>query len=229
MAAISEAKLAANRANAQLSTGPKTPEGKARAAQNALKHGLTSRSLIVLPGQEEEFAALEASLRAEVQPATTLEHLLFDQLLHAAWNLRRIRRLEAELCDGARDPLTDPALEARLNTLARYQARAERSFYRALKELRALATQRAANQIYAQATGEELPGLADAGEVTKRTHRLRVEELWADLFDLNERRRQAACARSRARDRFPSRRTAAEPHSWEQILQNEPTAEPVEV
>ena len=220
MAAISEAKLAANRGNAQLSTGPKTPEGKARAAQNALKHGLTSRSLIVLPGQEEEFAALEASLRAEVQPATTLEHLLFDQLLHAAWNLRRIRRLEAELCDGARDPLTDPALEARLNTLARYQARAERSFYRALKELRALATQRAANQIYAQATGEELPGLADAGEVTKRTHRLRVETLWADLFDLNERRENAWLAQGLAELRSPagpaSSRSRSEPSARNQ-------------
>ncbi|HXG31936.1 MAG TPA: hypothetical protein VNJ11_01115, partial [Bryobacteraceae bacterium] len=80
---------------------------------------------------------------AEVQPATTLEQLVFDQLLAAAWNLRRLRRLEAELFDGTRDPLTDPALEARLHTLARYQARAERSFYRALKELRTLETQRA--------------------------------------------------------------------------------------
>ncbi|HXG33918.1 MAG TPA: hypothetical protein VNJ11_11170, partial [Bryobacteraceae bacterium] len=195
MAAISEAKLAANRANAQHSTGPKTPEGKARSAQNALKHGLTSRSLIVLPGEEEEFHALKTSLLAEVQPATTLEQLVFDQLLAAAWNLRRLRRLEAELFDGARDPLTDPALEARLNTLARYQARAERSFYRALKELRTLETQRVANQIYARATGEELPDLADAGEVTKRTHRYRLEELWADLFELNERREGAAWTR----------------------------------
>jgi hypothetical protein len=203
MAAISEAKLAANRANAQHSTGPKTPEGKARAAQNALKHGLTGRGLVVLPGEEDEFHALQASLQAEVQPATTLEHLLFDQLLHAAWNLRRIRRLEAELFDGVRDPLTDPALEARLHTLARYQARAERSFYRALKELRTLQTQRVANQIYHQATGEELPELADAGQVTKRTHQLRVEELWADLFELNERRENAWLAQRLAELRSP--------------------------
>ncbi len=36
----SAAKLAANRANAQHSTGPKTEEGKARVSHNAFKHGL---------------------------------------------------------------------------------------------------------------------------------------------------------------------------------------------
>ncbi|HXG34691.1 MAG TPA: hypothetical protein VNJ11_15100, partial [Bryobacteraceae bacterium] len=77
-------------------------------------------------------------------------------------------------------------------------------FYRALKELRTLETQRVANQIYARATGEELPDLADAGEVTKRTHRYRLEELWADLFDLNERHENAWLARQLAELRRPA-------------------------
>ena len=48
------AQCLANHANAQLSTGPRTGQGKARSAQNHLSHGLSSREFIVLPGQQAE-------------------------------------------------------------------------------------------------------------------------------------------------------------------------------
>ena len=56
--------IAANRLNAQKSTGPKTPEGRAAVRLNAIKHGLTAQSL-VLPGENPEdfdelFQAFEA-------------------------------------------------------------------------------------------------------------------------------------------------------------------------
>jgi hypothetical protein len=50
-----EAQIEANRANAQKSTGPRTPEGKETAAPNALKHGLFARETVIRGEKEEEF------------------------------------------------------------------------------------------------------------------------------------------------------------------------------
>ena len=130
------AQIAANRRNARRSTGPRTPEGKARSARNALRHGFTSREFIV-PGEEREnFESLRHGLEAELKPHGALAELLFNQLLHAAWNLHRIAGAEAQLYDGRRDPLTRDDLLPRLELLARYRARFGRSFHRTYRLLR---------------------------------------------------------------------------------------------
>ncbi len=52
-----EAQVQANRANAQKSTGPQTPEGKAIVSRNAITHGLLARAGVI-PGEEvHEFQA----------------------------------------------------------------------------------------------------------------------------------------------------------------------------
>jgi 3-oxoacyl-ACP reductase-like protein len=65
---MSPAKAAANAANAQHSTGPRTEEGKACSASNAVTHGLTARKLVVRPDQQEEFETLRDALLTEVNP-----------------------------------------------------------------------------------------------------------------------------------------------------------------
>src|SRR5579884_1245491 len=93
---ISEAKLAANRTNAEKSTGPTSPEGKARASRNSFKHGLYSKQL-VLPGEDPaELARLTADLFAEHQPANTTEELLVNELSEQYWRIRRFRLFEAK-------------------------------------------------------------------------------------------------------------------------------------
>ncbi len=166
----STAQILANRANAQHSTGPRTPDGKARTAQNAVRHGLTARRLIVRDDEHEEFATLQSDLLAELSPQGTVETLTFNELLHAAWNLRRFRRLEAECFSGNTDPVTDPARDAFLDRLARYQSRAQRAYYRALQELRTLQTNRALRTLKLDETEEAaVPAIADINELTKQT------------------------------------------------------------
>jgi hypothetical protein len=130
----SAAQTLANQANAQRSTGPRTASGKSRSSQNARTHGLTGSQPTVAPNQQSEFAALAADLEQELAPAGALEQILFEQILHAAWNLRTCHRLQLAL---ATTSPADPAVER----LALYTRRAERSFYRGLNELRALQTE----------------------------------------------------------------------------------------
>src|SRR5437762_1996506 len=137
------AQTIANQNNAQFSTGPRTTEGKARVAQNALRHGLTAKHLDIRSGEHEEFAALQAALAAELDPQGAVEILTFRELLHAAWNLHRFKRIEAESSSGSPDDFIEPQTATVLDRLARYQARAQRAYYKALGEIRALQTNRA--------------------------------------------------------------------------------------
>src|ERR1039458_10569240 len=103
----SATQFAANQANAQHSTGPRTDEGKARVSQNALRHGLTARHLVIRDDEHEEFADLLNSLSSELDPQGAIETIAFQELLHAAWNLHRFRRIEAEASRGTADDFTD--------------------------------------------------------------------------------------------------------------------------
>ena len=66
---VSNARAEASRKNGAKSRGPKTDEGKARSAQNALKHGMRAQKYLVLPDEDAaEFAELEAALVEELAP-----------------------------------------------------------------------------------------------------------------------------------------------------------------
>jgi hypothetical protein len=91
---VSEAQLAANRANAERSTGPITPEGRARSSQNALKTGLTGKT-VLLPN--EDAAQYQRELDQYVstyQPANDEEMRLVQSLNDCVWRIDRIQRLE---------------------------------------------------------------------------------------------------------------------------------------
>jgi hypothetical protein len=96
--ALSPRRLTARRANAQKSTGPRSPEGKACARLNALKHGFFARDVVnpVLdgPARAEEFNSLLDALLDDVQPESARERLLVDEVAACCWRIRRLLRYE---------------------------------------------------------------------------------------------------------------------------------------
>ena len=134
-----QAQIEANRRNSQKSTGPRSAEGKAVSRFNALQSGIHAKSQVI-PGENAgELEALAADYQEEFQPETPLERFLVDSLICADWQLRRLRRIEAqlwqrELEEGAdlAEAYTRNAAFARLH---RRMDAAERSYYRALKEM----------------------------------------------------------------------------------------------
>ena len=91
----SDKQVRANQQNALMSTGPKTPKGKAAIRRNALKHGLLSQE-VLLPGEDDAaLKELGESLRDELQPVGDLENLLVERIIATTWRLRRLGRVEA--------------------------------------------------------------------------------------------------------------------------------------
>jgi hypothetical protein len=94
---ISEKQLAANRENAQKSTGPKTPRGKAIVARNAVKHGIFSQDIVPVGGDREgaAYARMLAGLRDSLKPEGQMEHSLVEKIAVDTWRLRRTVAYEA--------------------------------------------------------------------------------------------------------------------------------------
>ena len=87
----------ANRRNAQKSTGPRSPEGKASSSMNALKSGLHAESELLPYEDAATYDALIARFYADHNPATALECEYLDEIIYCTWILRRLRRAEAQL------------------------------------------------------------------------------------------------------------------------------------
>ncbi len=97
---VSERKLAANRANAQRSSGPRTPQGKARSALNALRHGILAKAAfnVTIEGEARraEFDELVAGFAQEYQPRTMTEVVAVQQLAGCYWKLAKVWDYEQE-------------------------------------------------------------------------------------------------------------------------------------
>src|ERR1017187_4142160 len=140
------AQIAANRANAQMSTGPRSAEGKSASRFNALKHGIDAAS-IVIPGEDPaEYDALAADYLSDFRPQSPSEFFHVETMLRADWQKRRLQRVEADLSrtllaesPGASFAAALLSASPAAKLLARVQrqiAAFERTWYRADTELR---------------------------------------------------------------------------------------------
>src|SRR5690242_4638693 len=133
----SQLQVEANRRNSQLSTGPRSPEGKAASRFNALKSGIHAQAQVI-PGEDAaELEALTQGYHDQFRPASPLECFLVDSLIHADWQLRRLHRVEAQLWASHEGSLGETYVQA-LDVFTRLQRRidsTERSYYRALQQL----------------------------------------------------------------------------------------------
>ena len=140
----------ANQRNAQASTGPRTLEGKQTSARNAIRHNLSGTTFVLLPGEDRTaFNCLASDYTNEWRPRTPHETFLVTQMVQARWRLNRIARMEAEVYDAMflrfGEGQTDEGAiiiasavnpDDTLRKLHRYAQDAERSYHRAVRELR---------------------------------------------------------------------------------------------
>jgi hypothetical protein len=173
-----EKQFEANRQNAQKSTGPKTPEGRAAVRLNGVKHGLTAETIVLKGESQADFTNMLDSFEAEHAPTTPTEEALVVQLALANWRLRRLYHQEAgfytsklkTLASIQKDLNLDDAgrmghaagwSESTLDLFNRQEGRLERTFYRALHELQRLRKEREANLALVCQT----PPVEDVGQV----------------------------------------------------------------
>ena len=157
----SDLQIEANRRNAQRSTGPRTADGKARVASNALKHALTGKQVVLPNENPEDFDAFRVGMLSELNPQGGLEEALAEKIIVDLWRLRRIPVLEAATY--VRGSLMNPDLAEKdpllgatyslgncretFANLWRHEAALSRSWSKTLHELQRLQAMRAGEQV----------------------------------------------------------------------------------
>ena len=125
--------IIANRANAQASTGPRTPEGRERVSQNACTHRLFAQDPVLPHEDRSAYEALQLQFKESRKPKGALEEQLVQTLASLQWRLNRCLHIEACI-------LEDESLSTmeQLDALAKYslyEGRLRRSFQSTLKQL----------------------------------------------------------------------------------------------
>jgi hypothetical protein len=171
-APVSERKVLANRANAQLSSGAVTAEGKQIISQNATKHGLTGRFQVLPDESQADFDELLAGYIRAQAPADQDEVELVKQMAQSTWLSNRSIRLQDQCLIAIQSGTPKEQKQARqdLTLYMRYMTTHDRAFTRHSTELRKRQNQRqkAARGFVSQKLREAAESRRDANEIRKR-------------------------------------------------------------
>lgn len=158
---LSPARLAANRANAQLSTGPTSQDGRAKASLNAVKTALTGRTVLLPSDDAALYEQHVLAYSKELRPLTQRECDLVQSIADTAWRLKRIPALEMAIYAQGRlefaehfdhhEPAARPSMielktfltyEKQLRNLQLQEARLHRRYEKDTAELRKVQAER---------------------------------------------------------------------------------------
>ena len=158
----------ANRQNAQHSTGPRTPEGKAASRFNALKSGIDAQAQIITGEDPANLDALVAEYQQRFDTSAPECRMLVDTLISCEWLFRRLNRAEASLWEYtimdtvsrlfSNDHPLGRVLDRRHDKFDRLQRRInsiQRNYLHALKELQNL--EKTEGAAVADQVGQALP------------------------------------------------------------------------
>ncbi len=163
------AQIAANRANAQHSTGPRTEEGKLASRENSTSHGFTGQAIVRLDDQDAAYLAFFDSMLPDLAPANAFERNLAGRIIHDCWRLDRAAAADENLitcrmiengdgpgCVTVPDGRAIAAAGAfrdeakTLNLLSLYEQRLQRAVHKNLALLKALQKERQARPVATQ-------------------------------------------------------------------------------
>jgi hypothetical protein len=151
---VTEKQLAANRRNAEKSTGARTAEGKANSSRNNLRHGLTGHISLLPTEDREAHDAFCNELIDSFTPETPMERQLAQSIAEDSWRLNRARAIEnnmfalghgherREAQIALADAATFQAQAAAFNLLSIYEQRINRNLQRNMKLLKELQAER---------------------------------------------------------------------------------------
>ena len=100
----SAAQIAANRRNAQKSTGPRTDAGKTIVAQNGIRHGFTARQDVIGSEDQVQFDRHRERMLRALAPVGPVEVELAERIISLSWRLRRAGRFQNEAIDALNTP-----------------------------------------------------------------------------------------------------------------------------
>ena len=202
----SAAQVSANRANAQLSTGPQTEAGLAAIAHNNFRHGLAS-AFVVLPTEDHTaYDDLLLNLNLEFSPSTETEEILVTAMAQYYWLEQRALRLQQPLFEAAVE--TGAAPDAKqLGLYLRYQSTNDRAYHKALSQLLRLRSDRRCSQMIGfesqKARNEmqeaKLAAFAEAQQA-KQTQAARAQEMKEELHAAKLRKAEARASYAELED-----------------------------
>ena len=143
-----EAQIAANQANSEKSTGPKTEAGKAASSQNGYKHGLAMGGMFRVLKTESPaaFVRLILGLTEEFKPATQTEVILVERMAEHHWLRERAILFQNNCMEDVMEKGQEPNIPV-MNLYLRYQTTHERAYHKCLNDLLKLRSERQKEQI----------------------------------------------------------------------------------